>query len=196
MSKGKRIGYIRVSTTDQNPERQLENIQVDKKFIEYASGSSMKRPQLELMIDYVREDDLVIIHSIDRLARNVRNLHEIIDQLLSKGVSVKFIKEGLSFNGNDSAMSKLILGIFGHVAEFERELLLERQKEGIAIAKKRGKYKGRQTRFTNDIQEQIKVRLQTRDSKSRIAQDLGISRFTLYRYLEKLKKDDIILESI
>ena len=111
MSKGKRIGYIRVSTTDQNPERQLENIQVDKKFIEYASGSSMKRPQLELMIDYVREDDLVIIHSIDRLARNVRNLHEIIDQLLSKGVSVKFIKEGLSFNGNDSAMSKLILGI-------------------------------------------------------------------------------------
>lgn len=196
MSKGKRIGYIRVSTTDQNPERQLENIQLDKKFIEYASGSSLKRPQLELMIDYVREDDLVIIHSIDRLARNVKNLHQIIDQLLDKGVSVQFIKENLQFTGNDSAMSKLILGIFAHVAEFERELILERQKEGIAIAKKQGKYKGRQSKFTNDIQDQIEARLLTRDSKSQIAHDLGISRYTLYRYLEKLNKNHLISKSV
>lgn len=84
MSKGKRIGYIRVSTIDQNPERQLEGISIDKKFTDYASGTTIKRPQLEMMFEYAREDDLIIVHSMDRLARNVKDLRNIIDSLVEK----------------------------------------------------------------------------------------------------------------
>jgi len=189
---GKRIGYIRVSTTDQNPDRQLENIDLDKKFIEYATGSTIKRPQLEIMMDYAREDDIIIVHSMDRLARNVKDLRRLIDDLTSKGVRVYFIKENLTFSFVNSPMDNLMLMLIGSIAEFELSLIKERQMEGIAYAKKSGKYKGRKSKFTKENIEKIKIALQTRKSKTKIAQELGLSRFTLYRYLEKIHESEMI----
>lgn len=186
---GKRIGYIRVSTIDQNPDRQLEGIHLDKKFIDYASGTNIKRPNLELLLDYVRDDDIVIVHSMDRLARNVKDLLGLIDVFSKKNVQVQFIKENLVFNGNDSALSKLLLMIIGSVAEFEHALIRERQLEGIAIAKKKGKYKGRETKLTTQVKEGINNSLELRKPRRLIAQELGIARSTYYRYLKKLEKN-------
>lgn len=190
MNKGKRIGYIRVSTIDQNPERQLEGIDVDKKFIDYASGSTVNRPQLELMLEYAREDDIIIVHSMDRLARNVKDLRKTIDDVVDKGIKIQFMKENLTFTGKDSPMANLMLMLIGSIAEFELSLIRERQLEGIAIAKKQGKYKGCKKKFKlNDEKvEFLKEQLKTRKSKSQIAFELGISRFTLYRYLERIEK--------
>src|ERR1700676_82040 len=119
MNNGKRIGYIRVSTVDQNPERQLEGIELDKKFIDYSSGSTIKRPQFELMLEYAREDDIIIVHSMDRLARNVKDLRKTIDDLIVRGIKIKFMKENLIFTGKDSPMANLMLMIIGSIAEFE-----------------------------------------------------------------------------
>jgi DNA invertase Pin-like site-specific DNA recombinase len=139
--EGKRIGYIRVSTVDQNPDRQLEGIKLNKRFIDQCSGKSTDRPQLQLMLDYVREGDTVIVHSMDRLSRNLDNLHQIVNTLTEQKIKIQFIKESLTFTGEDSPMSKLLLSVMGAVSEFERSLIKERQKEGIALAKKRGVYK-------------------------------------------------------
>ena len=187
MTIGKRIGYIRVSTIEQNPERQLEGIELDKKFIDYASGTTIKRPQLEILLEYAREDDTILVHSMDRLARNVKDLLKMVDDLVNRGVVVHFLKENLSFNGKDSAMSKLLLMLLGAVAEFEHSLIRERQSEGVEIAKKSGRYKGRKKKLDEEkIKIMQKELLTTRKTKTRIAEDLGISRFTLYRYLEKI----------
>lgn len=187
MSKGKRIGYIRVSTIDQNPERQLEGIDLDKKFIDYASGNTIKRPQFEMMMEYAREDDLIIVHSMDRLARNVKDLRKTIDNLVEKGIQIQFMKENLIFTGKDSPMANLMLMLIGSIAEFELSLIRERQLEGIAIAKKAGKFKGSKKKLNTDKLEILKQKLQTRDSKSKIAKDLGVSRFTLYRYIRNME---------
>lgn len=181
---GKRIGYVRVSTVDQNPERQLEGIELDKKFIDYASGSTINRPQLEALLQYAREDDLVIVHSMDRLARNVKDLRRIIDALIEKGIGVHFMKENLNFTDKESPMANLMLMIIGSIAEFELSLIQERQREGIAIAKKQGKFKGKKKKLDAEKLKLLKERLKTRDTKKKIAEDLGISRFTLYRYLD------------
>ena len=190
MSKGKRIGYVRVSTADQNPERQLESILLDKKFTEYASGRSLERPQLKNLIDYVREDDIVIVHSLDRLARNVKDLRNVIDELISKKTSIQFVKENLTFNGADSPMSNLLLIMIGAIAEFEHSLIRERQLEGIALAKRQGKFRGSRSKFTEQMREDIKREMQTRKSKCKIAQELGISRECLYQYIRKIQKID------
>jgi len=187
MTKGKKIGYIRVSTVDQNPDRQLVDVILDKKFIEYASAKDIKRPQLESLIEYIREDDELFVHSIDRLARNAKDLLYLVDLFVSKNVKVHFVKQNLTFSGNDSAVFKFQLSILGAVSELEREIILERQREGIAEAKKRGKYKGKKSKFTEDMKRKIISALETRDSKTKIAEDLGICRFTLYRYLEKIQ---------
>src|ERR1700726_481744 len=99
---GKRIGYIRVSTVDQNPDRQLDGIQLDKRFVDYASAGSTKRPQLQVMLDFLREDDLVLVHSMDRLARNLFDLRKIVNAIIEKGAEVQFMKEKLPFTGEDS----------------------------------------------------------------------------------------------
>lgn len=140
---GKRVGYIRVSSFDQNTERQLEAIQLDKKFIDKASGKDINRAAFTELLNYVREDDLVIVHSMDRLARNLDDLRQIVQNLTLKKVQVQFIKESLTFTGEDLPMSQLLLSVMGAFAEFERSLIKERQKEGIAIAKNKGVYKGR-----------------------------------------------------
>lgn len=184
---GKIIGYIRVSTLDQNPDRQLEGIVLDKKFVEYASGSNTNRPQLAALLDYVREEDVVYVHSLDRLARNLKDLMGLIDQFIKKDVQVVFIKENLTFNGGDSSMSKLLLSIFGAVAEFEHGLIRERQREGIEKAKKLGKYVGRKKFLSPAQEEWLKEQITTRRSRREIAQELGISRPKLYRYIARLK---------
>jgi DNA invertase Pin-like site-specific DNA recombinase len=188
---GKRIGYIRVSTTDQNPGRQLDGIPLDKKFIEYYTGKSGSvRPQLELLKDYIREDDTLFVHSVDRLARSSRDLLNLINFFLSKKVIVVFVGQNLTFNGNDDTpMAKFQLAIMGAFSELEREISLERQREGIARAKLAGKYKGGQPKLDADKKEELRHKIQnTRKTKAAIAKELKISRPTLYKYLKEIEK--------
>ena len=150
---GKLIGYIRVSSELQNTDRQLEGIEVNKVFIDKLSGKSTKRPALNQMLEYARDGDTIIVHSMDRLARNLDDLRKIVKTLTSKQIKVKFIKESLEFTGDDSAISNLLLSVMGAFAEFERSLIKERQMEGIALAKKLGVYKGRKKTLDD---EQVK----------------------------------------
>ena len=189
---GKRIGYVRVSTIDQNPDRQLEGIELDKKFIDYCSGKNLKRPQFIQMMEWIREDDILIVHSMDRLARNSRELREIVDGLIKRGIQVNFIKEGLKFTGKDDAMSILLLTIMGAYAEFEYAFICERIREGVAIAKRAGKFKGRKKSLDATKIAYMREQLETtRRTKSSIAKEMGIGRTTLYKYLgdEVLIKD-------
>lgn len=141
--QGHRIGYVRVSSFDQNPERQLEQTQVSKVFTDKASGKDTQRPQLEALLSFVREGDTVVVHSMDRLARNLDDLRRLVQKLTQRGVRIEFLKEGLVFTGEDSPMANLMLSVMGAFAEFERALIRERQREGIALAKQRGAYRGR-----------------------------------------------------
>ncbi len=191
MGKGEKVGYVRVSSFDQNPERQLENIELDKIYTDKASGKDVNRPKLQELIDYVRDGDIVVIHSMDRLARNLDDLRKLVCQFTGKQVKVQFIKESLIFSGDDSAMSTLLLSIMGAFAEFERSLIRERQLEGIALAKKRGAYRGRKKCLNDEEVEKLKSRVVTGESKSDIARDFGISRETLYQYLKSYHNDSL-----
>lgn len=136
------IGYIRVSTTDQNTDRQLDGITLDKTFTDQTSGKDTNRPQLQACLDYVREDDTLYVHSIDRLARSLQDLQTTVDSLLAKGVTVNFVKESLTFqkHGANDPFAQLLFQVLGSFAEFERNILKERQREGIAKAKAKGVY--------------------------------------------------------
>ena len=184
---GKKIGYIRVSTTDQNHQRQLDGLELDKYFIDKASGKDTNRPQLTAMINYVREGDTIYVHSMDRLARNLDDLRKLVNQFTEQQIRIEFLKEGLSFNGEDNPMSKLLLSVMGAFAEFERSLIKERQMEGIALAKKKGLYKGRKPSLSEAQLSEIKKRLESGDKKSQIAKDFGVSRETLYKYIRGMK---------
>lgn len=143
---GQVIGYIRVSTAEQNTSRQelvFANHQIDRVFIDKVSGKNLDRPRLAEAIAYLRHGDTLIVHSLDRLARNLLDLRSLVQKLTEKGVKVHFLKEGLVFTGEDSPMSLLLLSVVGSFAEFERSLIRERQMEGIAAAKSRGVYTGR-----------------------------------------------------
>jgi len=180
---GQRVGYIRVSTEDQNAERQLENVQLDKVFIERASGKDTNRPQLTELLSYVREGDTVVVHGMDRLARNLDDLRGIVQNLTGRGVRIDFVTEGLSFSGDDSPMATLLLSVMGAFAEFERKLLRERQREGIALAKKRGAYRGRKRSLSSKQIFELRRRVSTGEQKSKIAREFGVSRETVYQYL-------------
>jgi DNA invertase Pin-like site-specific DNA recombinase len=180
---GQRIGYIRVSTLDQHVDRQLEGIEVDKTFIDKASGKDTKRPQLELLLSFARSGDTVVVHSMDRLARNLDDLRRIVQTLTARGVRIEFVKEHLSFTGDDSPMASLMLSVMGAFAEFERALINERQREGIALAKQRGAYKGRKKSLSQAAVAQLRERLTTGISKAQAAREFGISRQTLYQYV-------------
>ena len=183
--KGQRVGYLRVSALDQKELRQLEGIQLDKKFTDKASGKDLKRPQLELMLAFVREGDTIICHSMDRLGRNLDDLRKVVIGLTERGVHVQFVKENLTFTGSDSPMANLLLSVMGAFAEFERDLIRERQREGIAIAKKSGVYKGRKPALSPAQIASLKTDLADKKSKTAVARSLGISRETLYRYLAR-----------
>lgn len=180
---GQRIGYVRVSTTDQNTARQLDGVQVDRTFTDKASGKDALRPELERLLEFVREGDTVVVHSMDRLARNLDDLRRIVRQLTSKGVRVEFVKEALSFTGEDSPMSTLLLSMMGAFAEFERSLILERQREGIAQAKARGAYTGRKHSLTGIQAQELRTKAQAGVKKAQLAREYGISRETVYQYL-------------
>lgn len=182
--KGKRVGYIRVSSEDQNPDRQLDGIELDKRFVDFASAKTMERPELKNMICYVREGDVIIIHSIDRIARNLRDLHKIIDELVNKRVTIYFIKENLRFDSDSTcAMSSLLINVMGSFAEFERSLIHERQMEGIRIAKEKGKYKGRSKSLKEEDVVQAKKWKEDGVAIAKIAKKFGVSRHTIYNYL-------------
>jgi DNA invertase Pin-like site-specific DNA recombinase len=136
--QGKRIGYVRVSSYDQNPERQLEHAEVNKLFTDKASGKDTQRPQLETMLGFVREDDTVVVHSMDRLARNLDDLRRLVQKLTKRGVRIEFLKEGLVFTGEDSPMANLMLSVMGAFAEFERALIRERHRPGQAAWRSQG----------------------------------------------------------
>jgi len=178
-----RVGYIRVSTLDQNTVRQLDGIEVERTFTDKASGKDTVRPKLDELIAFVRDGDTVVVHSMDRLARNLDDLRRLVRLLTGKGVRVEFVKEVLTFTGEDSPMANLLLSVMGAFAEFERALILERQREGIAAAKTRGAYTGRKPALTTEQATQLRARAAAGESKSVLANEFGISRETVYSYL-------------
>lgn len=181
--QGQRIGYVRVSSYDQNPERQLEQTEVNKLFTDKASGKDTQRPQLEAMLGFVSEGDTVVVHSMDRLARNLDDLRRLVQKLTKHGVRIKFLKEGLVFTGEDSPMANLMLSVMGAFAEFERSLIRERQREGIALAKLSGAYRGRKKALSDKQTVALRKRAATGEPKAQLAREFGISRETLYQYL-------------
>ncbi|WP_201263435.1 recombinase family protein [Mycobacterium montefiorense] len=179
---GQRIGYQRVSTVDQNADRQLDGVELDKMFVDKASGKDTQRPQLAACLDYIREGDILVVHSMDRLARNLEDLRRIVRELTCQGVKVQFVKENLTFAGDDSPMNTLLLSMLGAVAEFERSMILERQREGIALAKAAGKYKGRKAALTDKQADELRARLAAGEPVTALAKAFGISRQTVYNY--------------
>ncbi len=181
--QGHRIGYVRVSSFDQNPERQLEHVPVDKVFTDKASGKDTQRPQLDALLAFVREGDTVVVHSMDRLARNLDDLRRLVQGLTRRGVRIEFVKECLTFTGEDSPMANLMLSVMGAFAEFERALIRERQREGIALAKQRGSYRGRKKALAPERVADLRRRAAAGEKKAQLAREFGISRETLYQYL-------------
>lgn len=180
---GQNVGYVRVSTVDQNTARQLDGVKLDKVFQDKASGRTTDRPHLIACMAHVREGDVLHVHSMDRLCRNLDDLRRIVKDLTGRGVVVRFHKEGLSFTGEDSPMSHLLLSMLGAVAEFERSIILERQREGIAIAKTEGRYKGRKPSLTSERVLELKRRAAAGEKKAGLAREFGVSRETVYSYL-------------
>lgn len=181
--RGLQVGYLRVSALDQKEVRQLDGLDLDKRFTDKVSGRDRNRPGLERMIEFVREGDTVLCHSMDRLARNLDDLRLLVKKLTGKGVKVCFVKESLTFTGEDSPMANLLLSVMGAIAEFERELIKERQREGIALAKKRGAYRGRKRSLTAAQAAALLQRISAGESKTKLANELGVSRNTVYMYL-------------
>jgi DNA invertase Pin-like site-specific DNA recombinase len=189
-SKGHTIGYARVSSVDQDTARQIEVLNqhgLDRLFEDKASGKDTCRPALTEAMKYVRTGDTLIVHSLDRLARNLVDLLNIVEELTTKGVSVKFVKENLIFTDSEAdPFSKLTLQMLGAFAQFERSLIRERQREGIALAKAAGAYSGRKHALTDEQVKEL-VSLDTANhgkNRKALADKFGISRTSLYRYLE------------
>lgn len=181
--QGQRLGYVRVSSVDQNPDRQLDGLAPDRVFTDRASGKDTQRPQLAALLQFARAGDTVVVHSMDRLARNLDDLRRLVGDLTRRGVRVEFRKEGLTFTGDETPMAQLLLSVMGAFAEFERALLRERQREGIALAKQRGVYRGRKPRLTATQISLLQHRAAAGETKARLAREFGISRETLYQYL-------------
>lgn len=176
------VWYIRVSSVRQHTERQLEGVPVEKAFVDHVSGKDTYRPELQRCLEFLREGDVLHVHSIDRLARNLGDLINLLSSLTEKQVTVIFHKEGLTFSGDDSPLQKLHLQIVGAVAEFERALIRERQLEGIELAKRARRYRGRKRRLSDDELKSVQARLSSGESVSAIAKEFGVTRKTVYRW--------------
>ena len=192
-SIGQKIGYVRVSSLDQNDARQLDGLTLDKIFTDKASGKDVHRPQLQAMLSHVREGDHVYVHSMDRLSRSLKDLQEVVELLTARGVAVEFCKENLKFErpgnnsgGHTAAYSKLLLQMLGAVGEFERALIRERQREGIAIAKTKGVYKGRKSGLNAEMKLKLREMIASGISKTEIAKNLAISRASVYQYIKAM----------
>lgn len=187
--KSQRVGYVRVSTAEQNDERQLDGIDLDRVFIDRASGKDMDRPQLQAALAYVRDGDTLTVHSMDRLARSVEDILRMVRELNAKGVVVQFVKENMTFEaGTDDPRSVLMFTMLSAFSQFERAIIRERQKEGIALAKAKGVYKGRAQVVTPEMLERIENEVRLGVPKSRAAQNAGISRQTLYNYYREKRE--------
>lgn len=178
-----KVGYIRVSSVDQCTDRQLDGVELDKVFEEKVSGKTRERPQLILCMDYLREGDTLFVHSMDRLARNLKDLLNIVSELTEKNVTVVFKTENLTFAGKDNPMGYLMLSVFGAVNQFEIANLKLRQKEGIAKAKARGQHFGRKSLSKKKIKE-INNRLQSGQKVSEISVAMNVGQSTIYKYKE------------
>ena len=181
---GQRIGYVRVSTVEQNDARQLAGMVFDRTFADKASGKDTVRPQLRAMLDFIRAGDHLYVHSMDRFSRSLNDLENMVKSLTGRGVAITFVKENMTFTGSDSPMNMLMLQLLGAVGQFERSIILERQREGIAVAKGLGVYKGRKPSL--DAAGAAKLRRMAVEgvSKVEIATTLGISRASVYEYLK------------
>lgn len=179
------IGYVRVSTHEQHTDRQLEGVCLDRIYMDTVSGKDTNRPELQKCLLDIRQGDVLHVHSIDRLARNLRDLLRLLEEMAERGVTVKFHKEKLAFADDTSPFQKLHLHIIGAVAEFERALIRERQREGIAIAKTRGKYKGRKAMLSDEQVGEICNRTGGNKSVVQLAREYGVSRQTIYRILHR-----------
>jgi DNA invertase Pin-like site-specific DNA recombinase len=189
MTTAQRIGYRRVSTSEQNTARQLEGIELDKVFEDKASGSTTDRPQLQAALSHLRPGDTFIVHSMDRLARNLADLQGLVDDLTGRGIRVEFIKDNLTFQPGRDIRDRLLLQLLGAVAEFERSMIRERQREGIDMAKERGVYKGRTRKISDPVKvaEIIAAATVPGAVKAQVAKAYGISRETLYQYINASK---------
>lgn len=179
-----RIAYKRVSTADQKTDRQLDGMTFDKEFEDKVSGKDTNRPALQAMLDYIREGDELYVHSLDRLGRNTADLITLMNQLKDKGVTVIFDKNKMTFSPDTSnPMNDLMFTMLAAFSQFERELMLERQREGIAKAKAEGKYKGRPA--TVDKEAIVKAKLEGKSFRT-VAKEFGVSLSTVQRALDEL----------
>lgn len=180
------VAYVRVSTVEQNEARQIEALEkytIEKWYIEKVSGKDTNRPKLQEMLEFVREGDTIYIHEFSRLARNTKDLLDIVESLTARGVHLISNKEAFD---TSTPTGKLMITMLGAIAEFERALILERQKEGIAIAKAEGKFKGRQRiEAQEDFPAQYERYLHREITKVQLAEILGISRPTLDRMIKE-----------
>lgn len=185
------IAYIRVSTIEQNEERQIESLRrydIDKEFTEKVSAKDTKRPQLQAMLEFVREGDTIYVHDFSRLARSTKDLLDIVEKLEAKGVKLVSVKESLD---TSTPQGKLMMTMLGAIYEFERANMLERQREGIAIAKAKGLYKGRkEVKIDRDQFEMFYEQYRNRFmNKTQMAKELDISRPTLDKLIREYEKD-------
>lgn len=182
-----KIGYIRISTADQNTARQellMEQLGVDEVYIDRISGKNTNRPELQKMMEYVRRGDTVIVESISRFARNTRDLLELVEQLSVKGEEFVSKKEAID---TTTPTGKFMLTVFGAVAELEREYILQRQREGIAIAKDNGVYKGRKPIQPPELEKVIVKWRRGKITAAEAMRQLGMSRSTFYRKVKRLQ---------
>jgi DNA invertase Pin-like site-specific DNA recombinase len=188
-----RIGYVRVSSSDQNTDRQLDGERLTVTFTDKASGKNTDRPQLQaLLAGNWPKGSVVVVHSMDRLARSLSDLLKLVDELTSRGLTVQFLKEGKIFRGDSTdAMDKLMLSMLGAFAEYERTLIRERQREGIIKAKERGVYRGRQQKITDTatIAQMFADATALGANKTKIAALYSVSRETLYKYIKMQELD-------
>lgn len=186
---GQNIAYIRVSSLDQNTARQLEGIEFDQVFEDHCSGKDTSRPALQECLKYLRKGDTLHVHSIDRLARNMNDLLRIVEDLKSRGVQVRFHKENITFDGAAlSPMTELMFTMLGAFAQFERSIIKERQREGIAVAKSKGVYTGRKRKLSPDCEQEILDRISRGEKVSKIAVQYKMTRATVYNIINRNQK--------
>lgn len=181
------LAYVRVSTVEQNEERQIEALKkfnIEKWFTEKVSGKNMDRPKLQEMLDFCREGDTIYIHDFSRLARSTKDLLDIVERLKEKGVHLVSNKENID---SSTPQGKLMLTMIAAIYEFERENMLERQREGIAIAKREGKFKGRKPLELDDFDKYYELYVSRQITKSEMARKLNISRPTLDKMIKAKK---------
>jgi DNA invertase Pin-like site-specific DNA recombinase len=182
---GQRIGYVRVSSGDPHPEQQLAQVTVDRVFTDHASYTDLHRPAREQTLAYLRTGDTLVVQRMDRLARNLAELRRLVQQLTQRGVSITFVEEAMTFTGEDSPGVVRLLALLDALAGFERARITERQREGIALAKQRGVYRGRKQTLSPAQAAELRRRVESGEPKTALAREFGISRETLYQYVKR-----------